>query len=674
MNRKVLVIGWDAADWQVIHPLIEKGALPALARLVAGGCAGNITTLQPCLSPILWTSIATGKAPWRHGVHGFVEPMPDRSGLRPVGSASRTCKALWNIASQAGKRVHVAGWFASHPAERINGVCVSDQFAIAPKNSTPQGWPLAEGSVQPEALGGALAEFRWHPAENSAADLQPFLADAAQIDQTDPRHQERITFLSRTLAQCTTIHAAATWLMEHEPWDLMMVYYEAIDQTGHEFMPFHPPRMTGVSERDFHHYHRVIEGMYRFHDMMLARLLELAGEETTVILLSDHGFQSGARRPGPVANDPKTQSSWHRPRGIVAVRGQGILAREPLDGASLLDIAPTVLHLLGLPVGDDMDGRVMAAAFADPPAIERIPSWETTGPPLSEFKSTVAADEEVNAAVMRQFMALGYLDAPPEAASALRTAENELRFNEAQSNTAAGRHAAAVSLLEKLAADEPGEPRYRMALAMVQIPAGNPVAARSALESLPPVVRAGAECRLCEAQLLEAEQRVDEALAVLEAAAGEYPRNACFPGQWGLLLLRRRRWSDAQQLFRRALAVDSESAFAWHGLAVTYVEQDRTEEAIEAALNAVGLQHVFPEAHFVLGRALVRQGDSARAIRALETALSLNPGHQASHSILARLHYRLGNSRDSWAHREALRRLRAVASHAPRPAVEAQST
>ena len=156
MSRRVLVIGWDAADWNVIEPLMARGAMPALERFVREGSAGSIATLEPCLSPILWTSIATGKAPWRHGVHGFVEPRPGRSGLRPVGSASRTCKALWNIASQAGKRVHCAGWFASHPAEKIDGVCLSDQFAPAPAGSSPDNWPVAAGSVQPESLAAVL--------------------------------------------------------------------------------------------------------------------------------------------------------------------------------------------------------------------------------------------------------------------------------------------------------------------------------------------------------------------------------------------------------------------------------------------------------------------------------------------------------------------------------------
>jgi len=130
-SRKLLVIGFDAADWKMIHPLVDAGLMPTLSKFIDEGCIGNLATLHPSLSPMLWTSIATGKTADKHGVCGFVEPLADASGVRLVGSATRTTKAFWNITSQAGLKTHVIGWYASHPAEPINGVCVSDQFIDA---------------------------------------------------------------------------------------------------------------------------------------------------------------------------------------------------------------------------------------------------------------------------------------------------------------------------------------------------------------------------------------------------------------------------------------------------------------------------------------------------------------------------------------------------------------
>ena len=128
LTNKLLLIGWDAADWKVITPLLDAGKMPNLERLVENGVMGNLSTLYPILSPMLWTSIATGKRAHKHGIHGFSEPDPASGGARPVTNLGRTTKALWNIANQNGLKSNVIGWWPSHPAEPINGVMVSDHF------------------------------------------------------------------------------------------------------------------------------------------------------------------------------------------------------------------------------------------------------------------------------------------------------------------------------------------------------------------------------------------------------------------------------------------------------------------------------------------------------------------------------------------------------------------
>ena len=108
-KNKLLVIGWDAADWKSINPLIDRGLMPNLEKLINEGVMGNIATLDPPLSPMLWTSIATGKRPFKHGILGFTEPKTDGSGVQPVLNTSRKCKAIWNILNQEGYRSHVVG-------------------------------------------------------------------------------------------------------------------------------------------------------------------------------------------------------------------------------------------------------------------------------------------------------------------------------------------------------------------------------------------------------------------------------------------------------------------------------------------------------------------------------------------------------------------------------------
>src|SRR5579862_8365926 len=177
-RRKVLLVGWDAADWKVIHPLMDAGKMPNVRRLVETGCTASVATLQPSYSPMLWTSIATGVRPFRHGIHGFTEPKPDGRGIHRVTNLSRKCKAIWNILGQNGLRSIVVGWWPSYPAEPINGVMVSDQFhRVSPD------FKLVQGMVYPADLGEQLAALRLNPEDVPGGILESFVPRAREVDQ-----------------------------------------------------------------------------------------------------------------------------------------------------------------------------------------------------------------------------------------------------------------------------------------------------------------------------------------------------------------------------------------------------------------------------------------------------------------------------------------------------------
>ena len=129
LAKKVLLIGWDAADWKVIHPLMDSGKMPTLEKLINTGVMGNLATLDPPLSPMLWTSIATGKTADKHGILGFTQPDAEGKQIRPVLSTSRKVKALWNILMQEGYKTNVVGWWPSHPAEPVNGERIKILFS-----------------------------------------------------------------------------------------------------------------------------------------------------------------------------------------------------------------------------------------------------------------------------------------------------------------------------------------------------------------------------------------------------------------------------------------------------------------------------------------------------------------------------------------------------------------
>ena len=462
-SRKVLLIGWDAADWKVINPLMDAGKMPNVQRLVDNGCMAQIATLHPPLSPMLWTSIATGKRPFQHGIHGFSEPTPDGQGVQPVTNLSRKCKALWNILNQNGLRSIVVGWWPSHPAEPIHGVTVSDHYhRVRSSGKGKKGWPMLPGTVHPPELAETLARLRFHPREVIGEMIDQFVPLARKIDQKKDR---RLAGLTRTLCECVSIHSAATWLLDNQPWDFCGVYYDAIDHFCHGFMRYHPPRQAHISEGDFELYRNVVNAAYLFHDQMLGALLKRVGPETRVILMSDHGFHPDHLRPRSIPAIPAGPAVEHRDFGILAISGPGIKKDELLHGASVLDITPTILTMFGLPVGADMAGKVLRGAFEMAPGVESIPSWEDVPgddgrhPPHTRLDA-VSAQES-----MEQMVALGYIERPAEnREKAIADTVAELQYNLGESYQDDDRHSDAIGIFRELYKSNPDAQRYAVHL------------------------------------------------------------------------------------------------------------------------------------------------------------------------------------------------------------------
>ncbi len=652
---RVLLVGWDAADWQVIHPLLDAGLMPNLQCLVEGGVIGNVASLSPMLSPILWTSIATGKRAYAHGIRGFIEPLPDRSGVRPVGTRTRRCKALWNIVSQTDRRSVVCAWQASHPAEPVRGAMVSNLFSVPPTDATPDTWPIPPGSVEPSSLAENLAELRVHPRDIEPPPLQQLIPRAPELDQNDPLVRHRLEFLAQRLAEVITVHAVATELLENEAWDFGAIYYECIDQVGHEFMPFHPPRLPEIPEHDFEFYREVMTGIYRFHDLMLGRLVELAGPNAHVLIVSDHGFESGARRPRGRVEPAK----WHRPQGIFVLHGPGIRADERIEGATLLDIAPTVLTLLGLPIGEDMEGKPLVSAFEQAPDIERIPSWEKVAGEDGRLLPKVEDENPAAAqAALRQLVDLGYIADPANNVHRMvALAEAEADFNVAVSLCEAGRTREGKEVLSKLTAKHPNEARYWRAFAQACLAAQTPEDAKPALEALERLEPATPQTNVLRGVMAWTRGDMEACADAFHEAELIAPGDPVTQTYLGRLYLRQRRWPEAERAFKRVLDVDPDSAEGHYGLSVALPRQSFVEQGIDHALLAVGLRHEFPEAHFQLGALLSRLGWFERAVQAFEISLRMRPGFVLAHRYLSRIYGRIGRSDLADQHRLEATRL-----------------
>ena len=699
--RRILLIGWDAADWKVIHPLMDAGKMPNMRRLVENGATGQIATLHPPLSPMLWTSIATGKRPFKHGIHGFIEPTPDGRGVRPVTNLSRKSKALWNILNQNDLRSVVIGWWPSQPAEPINGVMVSDRYhrACGPLEA---GWPLPAHAVHPPEMAEALAELRMHPDQLVPDLVEPFIPLAREIDQ-DKDH--RLATCMRTLAECMSIQSAAAWLMDNQPWDFFAVYYDAIDHFSHGFMRYHPPRQSWIGRRDFELYHNVVSMAYQFHDQMLGALLNKAGADTTVVLVSDHGFHPDHLRPASIPNIPAGPAVEHRELGILVMHGPGIRNGESLRGASVLDVAPTILALYGLKVGEDMDGKVLSQAFAETPEVAFIPSWDDVpGPdgrhPAHERLDPLAAHE-----VLEQLIALGYIERPDENREiAVAQAIRELRYNLGEAYQDAGRHMEAHAILSELYRAHPDEQRFAVRLfascqalgltdEMRRIADDLDGRRRALFEEAKTKIAAKPEAQLSDAerrelarwrdlaryqpavtdylkaQVLTAEKRYTEALAAIERVTEAHLVRPGVFLEAADLYVRLRRWHDAQQVYAKALEIDPDNVHAYIGLCRLALRRRKFSVAAQAALDALERDYHAPLAHFLLGLALAGLKEYKRAADALRAAISVNPNFPEAHRRLATLlEKRFGDAQSAREHRRLARRMRRAGRPAFPPA------
>ncbi len=607
--------------------------MPTLDGFINRGVMGNLATLQPILSPMLWNSVATGKFADKHGIHGFIEPDPVNGGVRPYSSASRKCKALWNILTQSGLRSNIVGWWASHPAEPINGTVVTNAFGGV-KFDPEKGWTVPRGAVHPPERGRELARYKVFPNELTEAHILPFIPEAAKIDQ---QKDKRLNSFAKVLSDNASVHAVATALMEDEDWDFTAVYYDGIDHFSHAFMAYHPPKLSWIDENDFALYKDVVRGAYRFHDMMLERLLDLAGPETTVILCSDHGFESGSQRPRGTPREPAGPAVWHRQYGIFVMAGPGIQRDERIYGASLIDVAPTILSLFDLPIGEDMDGRPLLEAFETAPKVKTIPSWDDVPGDAGMLGPGQQMDSNQANELMQQFAALGYIEDPGEdKEKAAAAAEVEANYNVARTLLWKGETEQARGLLEKIVGQRPWEDRFLSLLTECYFQGGYLAQAerllRATADGGDPDTASG---KLLFARIKLARGELGGALAAVLAAEGLNPRLPGIYVQIGDTYARLFQWENAKIAYEKAIALDEDNARAHLGLSNVYRHTGDNQQTVDSALRAVSLLHRLPQAHFNLGVALARSGENERATLAFETALRFQPGMVNAHRYLA---------------------------------------
>jgi len=378
----------------VIISAVAAGRLPNFARVLDQGAAMHLATLRPAQAEPVWSAIATGRYPMHNGVRSAVvyralggtpiDLLPDYCFAQalvsfgflteePLTVTDLTARPIWNILSDRGVSVGVIGWPLTHPAPVVNGFAVSDAFHRLPEaeltlDASPALWP---GGWLEDALAALQV-----PAVPDPVSLVTAMGAPQPINDYDVRRDQAPIVADR-------VHLQLLNAFEEIAPRFLAVRFPGIDAVGHRFLRYADPAAFGdVSEAERQRFGNVLDQYYGFIDTLVGREIDRLGPDDLLLVVSAFGMEPltpGKRVLEIIAGNPQISGTHERaPDGFVLAFGDAVAPGRP-NRASVVDLAPTILYFLGLPVGRDMDGfariDMFTGAFTSDKPVTYIPSY-----------------------------------------------------------------------------------------------------------------------------------------------------------------------------------------------------------------------------------------------------------------------------------------------------------
>jgi hypothetical protein len=388
-SARVMIVAIDAGSLQFITSATTEGRLPNFGRILDTGAVMHLATLHPTSAEAVWSAVATGKWPQKNGVRSAsdyrlarsgepVQLLPDycfahalmRFGFlveEPHTSATLRTRTLWSILSTLGIPVGIVGWPLTDPAPRVRGYLVSDTYHRVA--SAPMGLEGSSAVYPPDVQADAMAALEAAAAERT---------DVLPVSRLDERFETpgRIDRGYDRIAQA---------LARSRPAQVTVVRYQSLDAIGHYFLRYAMPAQFGdVTDEERRRFGSVLERHYVVIDEAIGRAIAALGPDDLLLVMSGYGMEPlglGKRVLERIIGDPDVSGTHETaPDGFLMAYGAPAAKARLLNRASVVDVVPTVLYFLGLPIGRDMDGYartdLFQRSFTDERPITFIPTYD----------------------------------------------------------------------------------------------------------------------------------------------------------------------------------------------------------------------------------------------------------------------------------------------------------
>ena len=394
LERRIVMLMFDGASLDFMTPDVAAGRLPNIGRIFDQGAVLHLATIRPTQAEPVWSAVATGRYPIYNGIRSAaryrafggtpIYLLPDycfSQALVTFGffteeaqtAESLLARPIWDILSDRGTRVGVIGWPLTQPAPSVDGFMVSDAFHRLSEpelnlDATPLVWP-------PELLAEARVALE-QPAAPDPVALVSTMGAPQPVNDYDVRSDRNQVLADR-------VHLQLLNGLDLSAVSFVAARFPGIDAVGHRFLRYADPSAFGdVSAEETQRFGRVLQQYYGFLDTLVGQEIDRLGPNDLLLVVSGFGMEPMSpwkRVLEIVAGNPQI-SGTHDPAtdGFILALGSAVGPGRP-PRAALVDLAPTILYFLGLPVGRDMDGfariDLFKPAFTSDKPVTYIPTY-----------------------------------------------------------------------------------------------------------------------------------------------------------------------------------------------------------------------------------------------------------------------------------------------------------